>query len=155
MGATANSADNYVLPMLANALIGTRMQALTGYVGQNEIDLAVERGEVQGNNTGLSNLTAGRADWVRDNKVRILLQYGNERLASLKDVPTALPATSPCGRWCRSRSRSIATVCSSGRPRRPTGRRCRRTSNRSWIEPWTAPLLVNTVATMSSWCRCP
>src|SRR5438270_1760321 len=34
MGATANSADNSVLPMLANALIGTRMQVLTGYVGQ-------------------------------------------------------------------------------------------------------------------------
>ena len=88
MGATANSADNSVLPMLANALIGTRMQVLTGYVGQNEIDLAVERGEVQGNNTGLSNLTAARADWVRDRKVRILLQYGNERLPVLKNVPT-------------------------------------------------------------------
>jgi hypothetical protein len=93
MGATANSADNFVLPMLANALIGTRMQVLTGYVGQNEIDLAVERGEVQGNNTGLSNLTAGRADWVRDNKVRILLQYGDERLAVLKDVPTVAELT--------------------------------------------------------------
>jgi tripartite-type tricarboxylate transporter receptor subunit TctC len=93
MGATANSADNFVLPMLANALIGTRMQVLTGYVGQNEIDLAVERGEVQGNNTGLSNLTAARADWVRDRKVRILLQYGNERLPALKDVPTVAELT--------------------------------------------------------------
>ncbi len=93
MGATANSADNYVLPMLANALIGTRMQVLTGYIGQNEIDLAAERGEVQGNNTGLSNLTAARADWVRDGKVRILLQYGNERLPVLKDVPTVAELT--------------------------------------------------------------
>ena len=83
MGATANSADNYVLPMLANALLGTRMKALTGYVGQNEIDIAAERGEVQGNNTGLSNLTVSRADWVRDSKVRILLQCGNERLPVL------------------------------------------------------------------------
>jgi len=93
MGATANSADNFVLPMLANALVGTRMQVLTGYVGQNEIDLAVERGEVQGNNTGLSNLTAARAGWVRDRKVRILLQYGNERLAALPDVPTVAELT--------------------------------------------------------------
>ena len=93
MGATANSADNYVLPMLANALIGTHMQVLTGYIGQNEIDLAAERGEVQGNNTGLSNLTAGRVDWLRDGKVRILLQYGNERLPALKDVPTVAELT--------------------------------------------------------------
>jgi tripartite-type tricarboxylate transporter receptor subunit TctC len=94
MGATANSADNYVLPMLANALVGTRMKILTGYVGQNDIDIAAERGEVQGNNTGLSNLTVNRADWMRDGKVRILIQYGNERLPALKDVPTIGELTS-------------------------------------------------------------
>jgi tripartite-type tricarboxylate transporter receptor subunit TctC len=93
MGATANSADNSVLPQLANALLGTRMQVLTGYAGQNEINLAAERGEVHGNNTGLSNLTVNRADWVRDHKVRILLQYGNERLAIIKDVPTVAELT--------------------------------------------------------------
>ena len=57
------------------------MRVVTGYVGQNEINIAAERGEVQGNNTGLSNLTVNRADWMRDSKVRILIQYGTERLA--------------------------------------------------------------------------
>ena len=90
MGATAASADNSILPLLVNALIGTRMKVVTGYVGQNEINIAAERGEVQGNNTGLSNLTVNRADWMRDGKVRILLQYGTERLAVLKDVPTVI-----------------------------------------------------------------
>ena len=90
MGATTASADNSVLPLIVNQLIGTRMQVVTGYQGQNEINIAAERGEVQGNNTGVSNLTVNRADWLRDNKVRILLQYGGERLALLKDVPTAV-----------------------------------------------------------------
>jgi len=90
MGATTPSADNSVLPLLANALIGTRMQVVTGYQGQNEINIAAERGEVQGNNTGLSNLTVNKADWLRDGKVRILIQYGSERLAALKDVPTIM-----------------------------------------------------------------
>ncbi len=88
MGATTSSADNSVLPLLVNALLGTRMKVVTGYQGQNEINIAAERGEVQGNNTGLSNLTVNKADWMRDDKVRILLQYGTERLAALKDVPT-------------------------------------------------------------------
>ena len=57
------------------------MKVVTGYSGQNEINIAAERGEVQGNNTGLSNLTVNRADWMRDGKVRILIQYGTERLA--------------------------------------------------------------------------
>jgi tripartite-type tricarboxylate transporter receptor subunit TctC len=90
MGATAASADNAILPLLVNALLGTRMKIVTGYAGQNEINIAAERGEVQGNNTGLSNLTVNRADWLRDGKVRILLQYGTERLAALKEVPTVV-----------------------------------------------------------------
>jgi len=90
MGATTPSADNSILPHLVNALTGTRMQVVTGYQGQNEINIAAERGEVQGNNTGLSNLTVNKADWLRDGKVRILIQYGTERLAALKDIPTAV-----------------------------------------------------------------
>jgi tripartite-type tricarboxylate transporter receptor subunit TctC len=90
MGCTSSSADNYILPSLVNALLGTRMKVFPGYIGQNEINLAVERGEVQGNNTGLSNLTVNKADWMRDHKVRILLQFGSERLAALPDVPTVV-----------------------------------------------------------------
>lgn len=93
MGATTATADNFVLPMLVNQIAGTRMKPVTGYRGQNEINIAAERGEVQGNNTGLSNLTVNRADWLRDGKVRILIQYGTERLASIKDVPTAIELT--------------------------------------------------------------
>jgi tripartite-type tricarboxylate transporter receptor subunit TctC len=90
MGATTSSADNYLLPTVINRLLGTKMQPVTGYIGQNEINLAVERGEVQGNNTGLSNITVNKADWYRDGKVRILLQYGTERLPVLPNVPTAI-----------------------------------------------------------------
>ena len=94
MGATTSSADNYILPSIVNQLVGARMQVATGYIGQNEINLAVERGEVQGNNTGLSNITVNKADWLRDGKVRILLQYGTERLPVLPNVPTAFELAS-------------------------------------------------------------
>jgi tripartite-type tricarboxylate transporter receptor subunit TctC len=90
MGATTASSDNAILPLIVNSVLGTRMRIFPGYLGQNEINLAVERGEVEGNNTGLSNLTVNKADWMRDNKVRILLQFGTGRLASLPNVPTAL-----------------------------------------------------------------
>ncbi len=90
MGATTSSADNYILPLIVNQVLATRMQVFTGYQGQNEINLAVERGEVEGNNTGLSNITVNKADWLRDGKVRILLQFGTERLPDLPNVPTAI-----------------------------------------------------------------
>jgi tripartite-type tricarboxylate transporter receptor subunit TctC len=90
MGSTTATADNYILPMLVNQIVGTRMKPVSGYRGQNEINIAAEREEVQGNNTGLSNLTVNRADWLRDGKARILIQYGTERLPVIKDVPTAM-----------------------------------------------------------------
>ncbi|MCC6887564.1 MAG: hypothetical protein IT536_03435 [Hyphomicrobiales bacterium] len=90
MGATTATADNYILPMLVNQIVGTRMKPVPGYQGQNEINIAAERGEVQGNNTGLSNLTVNRADWLHDGKVRILIQYGTRRLETIKEVPTAV-----------------------------------------------------------------
>ena len=93
MGATATSADNAILPLLVNEIVGTKMKILTGYQGQNEINLAAERGEVQGNNTGLSNLTVNKADWLAGHKVRILLQFGTERLPQLPDVPTVIELT--------------------------------------------------------------
>jgi tripartite-type tricarboxylate transporter receptor subunit TctC len=93
MGATTASADNSILPLLVNKLLGTKMKVATGYKGQNEINLAAEQGEVQGNNTGLSNLTVNKADWLRDHKVRILLQFGMERLPQLADVPTVIELT--------------------------------------------------------------
>jgi tripartite-type tricarboxylate transporter receptor subunit TctC len=90
MGATTSSADNYILPLIVNRLLATRMQVFAGYQGQNEINFAVERGEVQGNNTGLSNITVNKADWLRDGKVRVLLQFGTERLPDFPNVPTAI-----------------------------------------------------------------
>jgi tripartite-type tricarboxylate transporter receptor subunit TctC len=90
MGSTGVTADNYVLSFLMNQTLGTRMEFVTGYQGQHEINLAVERGEVQGNTTGLTNLLVGRPDWVRDGKIRMLVQFGSERVDELKDVPAVV-----------------------------------------------------------------
>ena len=90
MGATAVSSDNYMLPFLMNQTFGTRMEFVTGYQGQNEINLALERGEIQGNTTGLTNLIVGKPDWIRQRKIRMLVQFGSERVAEIKDVPAVV-----------------------------------------------------------------
>ena len=90
MGATAASADNYMLSHLMNQTLGTRMEFVTGYQGQSEINLAVERGEVQGNTTGLTNLVVTKADWIRQGRIRMLVQFGGERVAEIKDVPAVV-----------------------------------------------------------------
>ena len=48
VGASAPSADTYMFPMVLNRMAGTRFKVITGYRGGNDIDLAMERGEVAG-----------------------------------------------------------------------------------------------------------
>jgi len=92
-GSTAPGGDNYILPTLANALLGTQMKVITGYKGVNDIFLAAEQGEVHGATVNFSSLL-GKPDWMKEKKARILIQFGTERLANLKDVPTAIELAS-------------------------------------------------------------
>jgi tripartite-type tricarboxylate transporter receptor subunit TctC len=87
---TQSLGEAVALPTLMNALAGTRMNVVKGYPGQNEIFLAMERGEIEANTTGVMNLTSSRAEWVRDGKIRIMIQYTANRDSPLKDVPFAL-----------------------------------------------------------------
>jgi tripartite-type tricarboxylate transporter receptor subunit TctC len=92
-GGTASLGDAIVLPKLMNALAGTKFGIIKGYGGQNDIFLAMERGELQANTTGLTNLTSSRSEWVRDHKIRVLVQYTGGNASSspiLQGVPSAL-----------------------------------------------------------------
>ncbi len=82
-----NSQSAFISRVL-NELLGTKIKVVGGYKGQNEAYLAIERGEVDSFGiTYWSSLTSTRKDWLRDNKIRILLQYGPMREPELKDVP--------------------------------------------------------------------
>ena len=84
----ASGASNLEFPTAMNMVLGTRMKLVRGYRGPANILLALERGEVQGM-CGMVNTIVGtqRPDWLRDNKVRILVQIGLERTARMGDRP--------------------------------------------------------------------
>ncbi len=90
LGATGRSADNFSLPFMLNELLGTKTEIVTGYNGQNDIFIAIDRGEVQGNSTGLTNLLVTKPDWVRDGRVKIHVQFGATRTREIPEVPTAI-----------------------------------------------------------------
>lgn len=87
-GATAASGDNAIFPALANKLLGLKSEVITGYRGVAEILLAMERGELEANNSAYSTLGVSKPDWRRDNKIRYVMQFGVERMSELQDVPT-------------------------------------------------------------------
>ena len=94
LGSTAVGGDNYTLPLILTRLMGAKLDIIPGYKGQAEIFAAAEQGEVQGNSAILPNLTSARPDWFADKKVRVLVQFGTDRMRQLPDVPTAIELAS-------------------------------------------------------------
>jgi tripartite-type tricarboxylate transporter receptor subunit TctC len=83
--------DPEMTPRLYNALLGTKFKIVLGYRGTRDITLAIERGEVQGiGDWSWSSLKQSRPDWLRENKVRILMQGALEKDPELPNVPFAL-----------------------------------------------------------------
>lgn len=73
---------------LLNEVLGTKIKVIIGYPGQNEAYLAIERGEIDAYGvTFWSSLTSTKQQWLDENKIRILLQYGPIKEPDLKDVP--------------------------------------------------------------------
>ncbi len=83
------SGHNLYTRVLAETL-GLKLKAIAGYPGQNEIYLAMERGEVDGTAYMLLNsLPAARPSWIAEKKIKLLLQYGFAKHPSIPDVPFA------------------------------------------------------------------
>ncbi|MFT5540727.1 MAG: tripartite-type tricarboxylate transporter receptor subunit TctC, partial [Alphaproteobacteria bacterium] len=72
---------------ILNNVVGTKIKMITGYRGSGEALLALQRGEVQGLSRPWSAMKAEQADWLRDGKIRLLLQTGAEKNADLQNVP--------------------------------------------------------------------
>ena len=75
-------------PKLLNGVLGTRFKLVGPYPGSMDGLLAMERGETDGALTSWNTLYTVKNDWLRDNKVKVLVQYGLERTAEMPDVPT-------------------------------------------------------------------
>jgi tripartite-type tricarboxylate transporter receptor subunit TctC len=86
MGGTTPSADSSIVLNLSNRFIGTKFKVILGYQA-NQIDLAIERGEVQGRAVIWNGLKATKAEWLRDHKVALIAQLGLHPEPELQDVP--------------------------------------------------------------------
>jgi tripartite-type tricarboxylate transporter receptor subunit TctC len=91
VGGTGPTIDTETTPRLLNALIGTKFKVISGYPGTTDAVLAMERGEIQGmGDWSWSNVKTRKPDYLRDKKVRVLLQVATEKLPDLQDVPLAI-----------------------------------------------------------------
>lgn len=92
-GGTGATTDSVVTGYILNRLLDMKFRMIAGYPGGNEINLAMERGELMGRATNSwSAIKSGDYDRVKQGKLILLYQMGarknNDGL--LKDVPFAL-----------------------------------------------------------------
>jgi tripartite-type tricarboxylate transporter receptor subunit TctC len=88
MGALGSDGGNAVYPLLLNKFLGTRFKVVLGYPGGNTIQLAMERGEIDGRGAVVwSGLKAGWPQWIAEKKLNIILQIGLTKESDLPDVP--------------------------------------------------------------------
>ena len=89
VGAISTGTDTYILPMLMKQVLHADMSVVPGYRGSAEVLAAMERRELDGHVALLANVTAGNSSYLKDNKIRLLLQFGRKRSSELPSLPTA------------------------------------------------------------------
>jgi tripartite-type tricarboxylate transporter receptor subunit TctC len=98
-GSWGPTTETYITPALLNALADTKFKIVTGYRGGPEVDLAVERGEVDGRMSSWTLLKTQRAQWLKDKFVVTPFQSGIKSHPELKGIPLVSElATSEEGR---------------------------------------------------------
>src|SRR5580704_10423641 len=88
IGATGASSPSVLYPQVSNNLLGTRFRIVSGYPRGGDLNIAVERGEIDGRGSdSWASLQTTHPDWLRDRKINILFQIGTKREAGLPEVP--------------------------------------------------------------------
>jgi tripartite-type tricarboxylate transporter receptor subunit TctC len=119
-GTTGLSNMGYFVPKLLEETVGARFNVISGYQGGNEIDLGVERGEIQCRSLSTEAYFSREPfhTWRKNGFTRELVQGGKARLEKLASVPTLFEMmdkykTSETGR------RLATTLLASGEFHRP------------------------------------
>jgi tripartite-type tricarboxylate transporter receptor subunit TctC len=87
LGATGAGSGLSIIPTAMNNVLGTRFKLVIGYKSSEDINLALERGEVQARAFGINSIVSQHADWLKDGKVAFLAQAGVKRDKDVPDVP--------------------------------------------------------------------
>jgi tripartite-type tricarboxylate transporter receptor subunit TctC len=94
LGAPAGTAG-VTYGTVMNALAGTKFKIVTGYPGGNEVNLAMERGEVEGRGSNSwASWKSTKPEWLKEKKIIMLVQVGLKRDPELPDVPLLLELVS-------------------------------------------------------------
>ena len=79
--------DNFA--RILKNVVGAKVRLVTGYPGGTEMNLAIERGEVDGRcGWSWDSIKSTRPDWLRDRKINLLAVFSLQKAA---DIPSEVP----------------------------------------------------------------
>ncbi len=89
-GANGTTSTGYYMPKLLEETIATKFDIVVGYQSGGDVDLAVERGEVQCRAFTITAYFAREPfiTWRKNKFVNVLFQSGSKRDERIKDAPT-------------------------------------------------------------------
>ena len=88
VGGTGGGSASVQMPLMLNAILGTKFKVVPGYPGGSEIYLAMERGEIAGRVTqSWAGWKSQKPDWIAERKITPLAQGGRKPHAELQKTP--------------------------------------------------------------------
>lgn len=91
LGGTGASAENVTYPLLVNELLGGQFEIIKGYEGNEQIELAIERGEVDGRASSYgSTLRGNLGRWTEAGLLNLIMQFSIEGDPAIPDVPNVM-----------------------------------------------------------------
>ena len=120
-GGGAPAAITYQHPMILKNVLGANIRVIPGYAGTRDIDLAMHRGEVNGE-CGLyaSSIKAQFLDDVKSGRLKLVIQMGPREIERVRQHPERFRL-----RQDRRRARGAGDPLQAARARPPCGRSAR------------------------------
>ncbi|MBI4526647.1 MAG: hypothetical protein HY695_22845 [Deltaproteobacteria bacterium] len=101
IGYMGKGSDMHVFGSALEEGLGVKFRSIFGYRGGGEVDMGMERGDIDGRVANLSSFLIEKGDWVKNGFVKILVQAGTikekgklVRDADIPDVPMILELSS-------------------------------------------------------------
>jgi len=88
VGGEGPGSDPDMFAIMLKNLLGVKLKLVSGYPGGPEVNLAVERGEVDARcGWSWSSIKITRPEWLAEKKINLLLQMALKKNPELPDVP--------------------------------------------------------------------
>jgi tripartite-type tricarboxylate transporter receptor subunit TctC len=94
VGSDGFASETYRNAAFMNNVFGTKFKIVADYESAGAMNMAVDSGETEGSFTTWDDISSYHSDWLRDKKVKVILQIALSKNPDLESVPLLLDLAS-------------------------------------------------------------